>query len=144
MTEFDERESILRRASAKAYIDLYQHKLGLMDWEIRYSPCSDEDDMASVHFRLPEKAAQIGIDQDVPVEMIETLVIHELIHLVMKPLTVMLESLIAKQKDDTFRDYLADELETAEETVIEALTRALGGDRFQAYGDLMEHFEAWA
>lgn len=142
--EFDERDSILRRATAKAYIEQYQSRLGLKHWDIRYTVCNEDGDAASVTYRTAERVAQVGIDPDVPYELISTLVIHELVHLTLKPLTQLMENLIAKQKDDAFRDFLADEYNAAEEEVVESITRALGGERFIPYGELLRRWESFS
>lgn len=127
-------------------IKQWQKRLGLDDWDIRLSPRPPEGEglVAQVKYRLSERVAEVMIDQHTPnTDIAESHVAHELVHLALKPYTMLAEGMAAQMKEP-FRGFIAGALEDAEERVIESVLRSHGFERFVPYGELAELWPTFA
>jgi hypothetical protein len=63
-------------------IEAWQPVLGLADWDVRYSPDPvGDDERACIDGWVVRRIAVIRIDAGAPVEAIDRLIVHELMHL---------------------------------------------------------------
>lgn len=132
-------------AEGRMFVRQWADKLGLRDWDVRFTTLpSGEGLFAEVDFRPEEKVAQVRVDPALPdEEVLESCVVHELLHLVLKPYTVPTERMLATL-DEPFRTFMAGVVEDAEEQIIETLVRAFGFDRFRPILELVDEWPAFA
>ena len=137
-------ESAFPEADAHQMIWLWADKFGLRDWDVRFTPKPADDGLlAQVDFRTAEKVAQIRVAEDVPdEEVLEACIVHEMLHLALKPYTIPTERLLATLSEP-LRTIMAGQLEDAEEEIIETLVRAFGFDRYRPTGELVELWPAF-
>lgn len=147
--EFIGREEVLRRATIRDRIAYWQRRLGLQDWDIRYYPLGNPSPkyFATVASRLQEKVAQVEIAPDLPLSQIDVTIVHELLHVVAKRYAEMVDRVVALIPDTegvNTRDMVADILEDLEEQYIDAIARAMTGQRFYPTGDLVDDYQEFA
>lgn len=137
-----------RTKMIEEHIQLWRFWLNLMDWEIRYDPTDPNEKekdryQAHTHFRYMEKIAQLRIDPKLPDGQVEGSILHELLHLVLRPYTDLAQTFAGRHKQG---DLLLDLLRDQEEQLIEALVRAFGPagfERFKPYGSLTKTWPAF-
>jgi hypothetical protein len=104
----------------------WQRHLNLGDWDIRYDPQVETDPgtWATIENRYPEKVAVISLARDLPGQALELTIVHELVHLVLKPLEHLTSSLLAQVSDEKAQAVLSTLFEDDLEVVVEQLARA--------------------
>jgi hypothetical protein len=121
----------------------WQAKLGLKDWDIRITEQEpDPGYLAQVQTSPADRAAQINLCADVPLDQVEREVLHELLHIVMKPYTTPTEHLVAISGEE-LGVYMAHTLEDAEEVVIEQIVRAFGFPHLATWGEAAKSWSAF-
>lgn len=123
-----ERKGVERAARIKDMIHRWRHKLNLTHWDVRYTPepppkTHDEQ----IHYSFSGQAAVISIAPYADYQAAEGLVVHALLHLLLKPYTIIAERNLVHVGGDTARTQLNEMLEDAEEALIENIARAFVG-----------------
>ncbi len=128
---------ISRDEYAAILLSSWRQWLGLFDWDIRYdSEPAESGHAADICWRDQENIAILRLDPVLPVEAMESAVLHELLHLVLKPYSIPVERLLALTSG-RLQHFARNEIEDAEEHVIEQIVRAFGFPRFQPYGEAL-------
>lgn len=109
-------------------LSVWQTRLGLDGWDIRFAPeWLDEDDGedANVRFRTDEKVAVVRIRPKVQGANRERLVVHELVHVLLKDYTELANESVARAGKPGF--VVMDVLHDLEEVICNRIATALTG-----------------
>lgn len=120
-----------REQRVRSLIDEWREKLGLFEWDVRYTtePPPDEDDEACIFSDEHERIAQVYIDPGAPDDAVPYLVVHELLHLALFD-AFTLGAAAAAQHHTILADELDDHFEYAINRIAGAMTkRVLYGKR---------------
>lgn len=122
--------------AVNSHIRAWQEVLGLLDWEIRFSPAALDaetfrasHDMDSIHRR-----GAIRLSADAPTSQVDRLIVHELLHALM----AQMEDTLNRATDDLGADaraFLKGQWERSQEWVIERLASLITGTDWQAFHD---------
>jgi hypothetical protein len=117
----------------------WQSKLGLGSWDIRYSPVSPEDDeRASCLFDVRTKYGAVCIAKDAPVDQVDRLIVHELLHMLMGEMQDCFDRSVGSHQEEA-RSFLEGQWLRSQEWVLERLADTLTGSRRIEFGDDVSH-----
>lgn len=113
---------------ATFHTQVWQERLGLRDWDVRFSPQwldEDDSDDGNVRYRTDEKVAVLRIHPRVTGKNVERVVVHELIHILLKDYTLLANEWAAKNGESGIA--VLDMLHDLEERIANQLATALTG-----------------
>lgn len=113
------------------HIAKWQERLGLSEWIIRYNPDGkiDKDGAASNSHDPYRLLCEIRISPESPDDELENGVLHELLHLVVEPVTDMAHQFAGAAGDKHVSPVLLDMVHAKSERMIEQIAFALSGRR---------------
>jgi hypothetical protein len=124
-----------RTTRIELLIERYQHLLRLGDWDIRLAKEADleAEEWAAVQHLPTVRIAAIHVKDTVPDDYVESVVIHELMHLVLSPVWTMLGHLGAKSGKGGLA--IIDQMEAEFEFICDRVSHAFTGITFRADPD---------
>jgi hypothetical protein len=132
-----------RIKTVNGYIAKWQPRLGLSEWNIRFSPSGEPGPHKAASGTTHEylRLYEIAIDKACPPSELEACVVHELLHLVIGPLETKAKAMAGALGDRRTAPLLLDETHDVAETAIEQLVNALIGRRqLTVFGEDSERF----
>lgn len=113
------------------YISKWQTRLGLSEWIIRYNPDGKiaKDGAASNSHDPYRLLCEVRIGPKSPDDELENSVLHELLHLVVEPVTEMAHQFAGATGDKRLSPVLMDMVHAKTERMIEQIAFALSGKR---------------
>ena len=116
----------MNKLLAQECLERWQPRLRLADWDIRISDAPPEaDTRGSTDIWWNQKAAKIRLAAELPDSVVEQVVVHELVHVALQPVTNLTNELMVKTGVMITPEH-KERVQNAEEPVINQIMRALG------------------
>ena len=136
----------VRIDAVNALIARWATRLRVTDWDIRYNPdCRPAThESACVLYNDLLKYAEVHIAEDVPDSELESCVVHEMVHIVLKDLLYRASAYAGLYGGSRVGPQLLDEMSALSERAVEALTEGLLDRRQGLFGPEAERMSMFA